>query len=104
MAAGMHLVLRGREERLRGHVMLLYWSSGRFVGLWNVAEWAHEDPDFAGEEAFEAADDFGFGLAFGHPNRAYQSDTTVVDQRPARHEPTHDQTKARQRKPGPAFT
>ena len=45
--------------------MPLYPSSGGFGGLWGFAGWAHQGPDFAGEESFEAADDLGFSLAFG---------------------------------------
>src|SRR6478736_2955788 len=44
---------------------LLYSSSSLLILLWLAAEGAHEGPDLAGEQAFEAADDLGFGLAFG---------------------------------------
>ena len=46
-------------------LMLLYPSSGGFHGLRIDTQRAHKGPYFAGEESFEAADDLGFGLAFG---------------------------------------
>jgi len=48
-------------------MMLLQLSTGLRGCRGGLAKRALECPGFAGEVAFEAADDLGFGLAFGDP-------------------------------------
>jgi hypothetical protein len=52
-------------------LMLLQLSSGQLEVLPGLAEGSQVGPDFAGQEALQAADDLGFGLAFGGASREY---------------------------------